>query len=330
MSSQLANLHDAFFKRVLGDQKAADTFLREHLPAEVMALMTCDPPELVRGSFVDEELRQHHSDLLFRVQLNTGQDAFAYVLVEHKSSPDPMTRLQLLRYVVRILVTWYEEHDKRLPLPPVLPLLVHQGPGDWNISTEFVDLFGATPEILRPHLPSFRHGLVDLASMPDDRLSGEPRLRAHLKALKYARRPDLAEKVDVLLAEAPVLEVLDVALILTYIDRGPIAVSPDVIREALHRIAPDREEEIMGHLTQPYFAKGLAEGRVEGRAEGRVEGRVEGRTEGEAIALARLLETRFGALPTALRQRVFTADLASIETWFERAIDGPDLESVFK
>jgi hypothetical protein len=74
----------------------------------------------------------------------------------------------------------------------------------------------------------------------------------------------------------------------------------------------------MGYLTQPYFAKGLAEGRVEGRAEG------------EAIALSRLLEKRFGALPTALRQRVFAADLASIETWFERAIDGPDLESVFK
>lgn len=78
----------------------------------------------------------------------------------------------------------------------------------------------------------------------------------------------------------------------------------------------------MGHLTQPYFAKGLAEGLAEGRAEGRAEG--------EAIALVRLLEKRFGVLPAAVRQRVFTADLASIETWFERAIEGPDLESVFK
>lgn len=55
--------------------------------------------------------------------------------------------------------------------------------------------------------------------------------------------------------------VLDVALILAYIDRGSVAVSPDVIREVLRRLVPDREEEIMGHLTQPYFAKGLAEGR---------------------------------------------------------------------
>jgi predicted transposase YdaD len=267
---------------------------------------------------------------LFQVQLNTGQNAFAYVLLEHKSSPDSAARLQLLRYIVRILVNWYEQNGKRLPLPPVLPLLVHQGPEDWESSCEFVDLFGVVPEILRPHLPSFRHVLVDLGRVADERLSAQPRLRAHLKALKYARRQDLPEKMDALLAEAPVLEVLDVALILAYIDRGSVAVSPDVIREVLRRLVPDREEEIMGHLTQPYFAKGLAEGRFEGLAEGRAKGLVEGRAEGEAIALVRLLEKRFGVLPAALRQRVFSADLGSIEAWFGQAIDGPDLESVFK
>src|ERR1700738_4364383 len=124
MSNQVANIHDAFFKQVLSDPKLADTFLREHLPADVVDLLGPEPPEPVPGSFVDEELRQHHSDLLFRVRLNTGRDAFAYVLMEHKSSPDPTARPQLLRYIVRILVNWHEQHDKRLPLPPVLPLLV--------------------------------------------------------------------------------------------------------------------------------------------------------------------------------------------------------------
>ncbi|MBV8806204.1 MAG: Rpn family recombination-promoting nuclease/putative transposase, partial [Sinobacteraceae bacterium] len=62
---------------------------------------------------MDEELREHLSDVLFRVQLKTGGDAFAYVLVEHKSVPDPGARLQLLRYVVRILSNWYEQNGKR-------------------------------------------------------------------------------------------------------------------------------------------------------------------------------------------------------------------------
>ncbi len=71
---------------------------------------------------------------------------------------------------------------RQLPLPPVLPLLVHQGPDGWKLSCEFADLFGAVPEPLRPYLPSFRHALVDLAPMEDGALSREVRLRAFLKA----------------------------------------------------------------------------------------------------------------------------------------------------
>ena len=188
MSNQVANIHDAFFKQVLSDPKLADTFLREHLPAEVVCLLGSEPPEPVPGSFVDEELRQHHSDLLFPVGLKTGSDVFAYVLLEHKSSSDAGARLQLLRYVVRILTQWYEQNQEQLPLPTVLPLLVHQGPGSWKPSCEFSDLFGTVPASLSPYLPSFRHALVDLALVGDLALSTEVRLRAFLKALKYSRR----------------------------------------------------------------------------------------------------------------------------------------------
>jgi predicted transposase YdaD len=63
MSKQLANIHDAFFKQALGDPELAGTFLREHLPGELADLLGPEVPEAVPGSFVDEELRQHHSDL---------------------------------------------------------------------------------------------------------------------------------------------------------------------------------------------------------------------------------------------------------------------------
>jgi len=130
-------------------------------------------------------LREHHSDLLFRVQLKGGRDGLAYILMEHKSSPDQGARLQLLRYVVRVLSQSYEQNNKQLPLPPVLPLLAHQGPQGWTISCEFTDLFGTVPLALRPYLPSFRHVLVDLAPLEGHALSAEMRLRAFLKALKY-------------------------------------------------------------------------------------------------------------------------------------------------
>jgi len=43
-------------------------------------------------------------------------------------------------------------------------------------------------------------------------------LRAFLKALKYSRRPNLADCLHLLLAEAPVLAEADLFVILAYLD----------------------------------------------------------------------------------------------------------------
>lgn len=336
MSKQAGNIHGAFFKKVLADTESAGTFLREHLPPDVVALLGPEPPEQLESSFVDEKLAQHHSDLLFRIHLQSGTVALAYVLMEHKSSPDPLARLQLLRYIVRILESWHQQNE-RLPLPPVLPLLVHQGPKGWNLSCEFVDLFGEIPPPLRQYLPSFRHALVDLERIDDAALSAQVRLRAFLKALKYALRPDLPARLDILLAEAPSLDVTDIVLILTYIENGPLAVSDDDIHRALHRLIPDREKQMMTRFGQEHFDKGVAKGLSDGLQQGLSDGlrqglqrgRKAGLTEGEARALVRLLKKRFGRVPTSLRERISSADPSSLRTWFERAIDAPNLQLVF-
>jgi hypothetical protein len=191
------------------------------------------------------------------------------------------------------------------------------------------DLFGEVPAPLSPYLPSFRHALVDLARVGDLALSTEVRLRAFLKTLKYIRRGDLCDRIDVLLAEASALDERDLFAILTYLDKGSTALNNEVMREALLRLVPNQTERIMGCITQPYYDKGKAEESVEGMAEGKTEGKAEGRAEGEAKIFTRLLERRFGLLPDSVRQRIVAADVGSIEAWFERAFDAPDLQSIF-
>jgi len=65
---------------------------------------------MVKDSFVEKELRQHFSDLLYTVHHQQGE-LYLYFLFEHKSSPDPWVGLQLLRYQVRI----WEQHRKQHP-----------------------------------------------------------------------------------------------------------------------------------------------------------------------------------------------------------------------
>jgi hypothetical protein len=177
-----------------------------------------------------------------------------------------------------------------------------------------VDLFGAVPESMRPYLVSYRHALVDLVSINDAELSAHLRLRAFLKALKYGLRRDLPERMDVVLAEATGLQVEDLVRILVYINGGPVPASRDVIRSALRRLIPDREETVMVRWTDEYEEKGLKQGLQQGHAK----------------SLTRLLERRFGVVPPQYRESIFCAGVASVEMWFERAIDAPDLKSVFE
>jgi hypothetical protein len=105
------------------------------------------------------------------------------------------------------------------------------------------------------------------------------------------------------------LEDEDVILILKYIGKGPVPVSNVVLHDALRRLVPTRVEQIMNRFGQKYFDDGVAKG--------------------QASALSRLLEKRFGAVPGGIRERISSADVASLEGWLERVLDAPDLQSVF-
>jgi predicted transposase YdaD len=64
MANPLAHHHDAFFKQLMSRPELARTFLREHLPPQIAQLLSPELPVQVAGSYVDEELAQHHSDLV--------------------------------------------------------------------------------------------------------------------------------------------------------------------------------------------------------------------------------------------------------------------------
>jgi hypothetical protein len=55
----------------------------------------------------------------------------------------------------------------------------------------------------------------------------------------------------------------------------------------------------------------------------------EGEARGRAESLIRLTEKRFGPMSPELREKIMGADAATIDQWFDRAIDAPDLHSVF-
>jgi predicted transposase YdaD len=66
------------------------------------------------------------------------------------------------------------------------------------------------------------------------------------------------------------------------------------------------------------------------RLQGKEEGWQEGWREGHVKFLCRLLNRRFGALPSALLQKIQLASVEQIQAWFDVAIDATDLGTIFQ
>ena len=317
----VGNPHDGFFRRVLRDAQAARAFLATHLPAEIVALLGSEPPELVDGSFVDSELRQHHSDVLFRVPLahdvTAGGEAgslLAYVLLEHKSAPDRLTPLQVLRYMVNIWRRWLDD-GHGLPLPLIVPVVVHNGPDGWSGPIRFSDLLANVAEPAAGFIPDFAFRLVDLARLPDDRLAADARLATLLAIMKYVLRRDLAAEIERLLATVWHLDAEEASTVLIYLEAGAAHLDGGELFAAARRSAETQGDDAMT-IMERFKEAGKAEYWAKGRAEGKAE------------MLLRQLTRRFGPLPVALHQRITTAEPSELDVWADRVIDAPDLASV--
>ena len=316
-----ASRHDAFVRAILESSDRATALIREYLPAEVRAHLSDSPPRLVDGSFVDEALRGRHTDRLFEVELKCGRPAFVFVLIEHKSTPDARTPLQILGYQLRIWERYAQGRVDRLrALPPIVPLCLYHGRETWSVPRSIFGMID-TPEDMKPFVRSLSYVLHDLGEIETDQLSENPGLLAGLAALKHAFKSDVSPAVlRRLLAELPESDAAFETAVLFYIV-GTFQIGPGVLESALREARPARWEDMMGTIGEIWSRQA--------REEGLALGKMEGLAIGEAKALTRLLERRFGPLPRYLADRIEAADLATAERWFEAAIDAPSLDAVF-
>jgi hypothetical protein len=188
--------HDALFRFAFTQPGVAVDHFRTSLPPEVVAAARWETLQLLPGSFVDEELKQVHSDVLHRVALRDGAKLWLYVLFEHQSTVEPLMTWRLLRYMVRIWERALDERGGR-ELPLLVPMVLYKGDRRWTVSEEFDALFpggdvaGWLREALLPHIPRFRYVLQDLSAIPDEALRGMVLREAVLLAFKHAREGTL-------------------------------------------------------------------------------------------------------------------------------------------
>jgi predicted transposase/invertase (TIGR01784 family) len=266
--------HDALFKATFGQPDLARSEFELVMPAEVVAHIDLSTLELCAGSFVDEDLRHAHTDLLYRARVrgSEGGEALVYVLFEHQSTFDALLPLRLLRYLVNVWETWARAHpEARLPI--VLPVVLCHVRGGWKAAPQFAPLLDASPELLAavaPYQPLFGFLLDDLDAQSIDALATrELAALARLAELAFwsarslRRLEQAAPRMAAILAGLPRDERARslLARLYVYVMRdAPQDVEAGEVRAILEQIAGPEGQEDVVNAAEQLIAEGIERG----------------------------------------------------------------------
>jgi predicted transposase YdaD len=339
--------HDELFKKTFGEIRHARALLQRILPAAIVPLFDWGTLAEADSSFITRELRKRQSDLLFTVRLRES-GAVVFILLEHQSGVDFGMPLRMARYMVQIWERRRRKHPNARRLPPIVPVVVHNGRWGWRSSPGFRALYDLPPselDALLPHLADFAFVLSDLRQMTDDELLAKatPVEGLTLHCLAHHNDPER------LLAGLPTWirvvrcveteEDADAALCAAteYICRVPSGRNKELASKFSSLMAAEGEENIVGTIAQLWEDQGRAKGLTEGRAKGLTEGRAKGLTEGRAeeraktrSLLLRQLTIRFGPVGEGVKARIDSAHDATITRWAEQLMTAGKLADVFR
>lgn len=311
--------HDALCKAAFTSPEHAAALLRSILPPAIRDAIRWDTLAQVPGSFIDEDLDDNHTDLLFSAKLvGTDLDAYIYLLFEHRSTPEHNLPRRMLGYLGLV----WDEHGKQHggPLPIVIPILISHVPGGWTGPVSMQELFEPTPDSipgLAKYVPHITMVVEDLAHLSNDELKQRalatfPKLALWL--LRDARDADtlfanLAFWVETFREALRAPNGMDaVKQLLSYISWVCSDMHFHEFREKIRQQLPETEAATMT----------IAEELIQ-----------QGRTEGRIEVLSQLILQKFERLPPGYRDRLASATEEQLANYCRRLLEVDSLEAVF-
>ena len=258
--------HDAAFRQFLTQTNIARDFMELHLPIELRELCDLRTLQLESGSFVEDNLRQYFSDVLYSLKTTSGSNGYIHVLIEHQSSPDKHMAFRMTRYAIAAMKRHLDAGHKTLPL--VIPILFYTGKrSPYPYSVRWLDEF-EDPE-LACKLYTNDFPLVDVTVIPDDEIAEHRSMAALTLLQKHIHQRDLIEIADNF-ASILLMNYLSSSQILSLvhyiIQAGETADAEAFVRKLAQRV-PQHEEALMT-IAQQLEQKGIEKGILLGREEG--------------------------------------------------------------
>ena len=323
--------HDKLFRALLAPIEALPRWLPPMLPPLLASLIDWGSLSVGAETVITKGRRRRQADAVFHCKATRGDDLVLVIQLEHQARPDAdMPRRMLEMAVARMA----KGEDRALP--SIVSVVFYQGPERWAGPRSLSEQRGhAEPTPGMVHLePVF----IDLGRLPPEQLpSGDDEqslgLRCALELLSVARRPDLwaqvARRARLLgrLREGRVREQL-IGYIHGVARTGPSPEQQAIIDGALAEEGPNMGLWL-NRVIRESEARGREEGIEKGIEKGIERGREEGRQQGAAIALSRVLRSKFGPLSEAHEARLQQASLDELDALVERLFSARSLDELF-
>lgn len=234
--------HDKLFKETFGNVEIARDFINAYLPTSVLDIIDLSTLEAEKDSFINKELQEVFSDLLFSIKIN-NRTGYIYFLFEHKSYKDKRVIFQLLRYMIEI---WefklIKENNNELPI--IIPLVVYHDKNEWNIKTELKEMipeYYNLPDDIKKYIPNYEYLVYDLTKYKDEDVKLEAITRIILKIMRDVKYASLDKVVDILEEGFNLLEdVIEKDVVTHYIEaclRYILSIRSDIDKEEIAEIA---------------------------------------------------------------------------------------------
>lgn len=253
--------HDKLFKETFADLEVATEFLQYYLPKDVLETVDLHNLEVLKDSFVQEDLRDLYADLLFETTIN-GRQGFVYFLFEHKSYPAENVALQMWEYMLEIYKRLVGK-EKMAQLPVIIPILFYHGKKkSYKVKTLREWINEHDTNLIR-FIPYFDILFYDFSEKSAEEIQGSAKLQAYLQLAKYIFVKDVAVLLERLVSIEHILyeedgSYFDTIFIYIFATRDDVTV--EALETKLTEEGRKRVMTIAERLREEGMEKGMEEG----------------------------------------------------------------------
>jgi predicted transposase/invertase (TIGR01784 family) len=193
MSKKLHKVHDAFVKNLLSHKESASEFIKNALPPDVCKKFDLTNITYLPDTYITKGLNEYISDIVLKIPvLGSKGDVTVSILIEHKSSMDHFTCVQLHNYIANGYDIQLKQKEQ---LSIIIPVIYYHGKGKWKYRP-LHELFQEIPEGFERYIPFFSIELFQVQHLTIKQIHdiAEAKLRAAFMVQKSIHDHFVAQK----------------------------------------------------------------------------------------------------------------------------------------